>query len=125
MNPTHRFVFAAAVALLLVGGAAAQPGGPAPVSPPFSPYLNLLRGGGSPALNYYGIVRPQQQSSQAIQGVQAGLTSNAATLNDLQNGGSLPATGVAAGYLTHRGYFLTQGGGGGGGRLAGGGGGRR
>jgi hypothetical protein len=29
-------------------------------TPVFSPYLNLFRGG-SPGLNYYGIVRPQEQ----------------------------------------------------------------
>jgi hypothetical protein len=41
--------------------------------PPVSPYLNLLNGGGSPAVNYYGIVRPelrfQTQSQQLSQQV--------------------------------------------------------
>ncbi len=27
--------------------------------PAYSPYLNLLRGGASPATNYFGLVRPQ------------------------------------------------------------------
>src|SRR5207302_9756411 len=34
-------------------------------SPGISPYLNLLRGG-LPAVNYYGIVRPQQQYNLAL-----------------------------------------------------------
>jgi hypothetical protein len=39
--------------------------------PPVSPYLNLLNGGSNPAINYYGIVRPelrfQTQSQQLSQ----------------------------------------------------------
>ncbi len=34
--------------------------------PTFSPYLNLLRGG-NPVLNYYGIVRPEQEFRSANQ----------------------------------------------------------
>src|SRR5689334_17054623 len=43
------------------------------VRPPISPYLNLANGVGNPAVNYYGIVRPelraqaqQQQTSQQL-----------------------------------------------------------
>ena len=32
--------------------------------PSVSPYLNLSRAGGSPAINYYGIVRPQQETAR-------------------------------------------------------------
>jgi hypothetical protein len=35
-------------------------------APPTSPYLNMLRGG-NPAVNYYGLVRPQVDSQRAIQ----------------------------------------------------------
>jgi hypothetical protein len=35
-------------------------------SAPFSPYLNLLRPGSSPAINYYGLVRPEQQMRQQL-----------------------------------------------------------
>jgi len=36
---------------------------------PLSPYLNLVRGG-NPAVNYYGLVRPQVDSRNAIQQLQ-------------------------------------------------------
>ena len=37
--------------------------------PAVSPYLNLFRGG-SPALNYYDLVRPQQEFASALQQLQ-------------------------------------------------------
>ena len=50
---------------------------PAQAGPTFSPYLNLLRGGTNPVLNYYGLVRPElqwrssvRQLSQEIQDTQ-------------------------------------------------------
>lgn len=55
----------------LVGDARAQ--APDPFQPPpfgYSPYLNLLRRGSTPALNYYGIVRPQLQTQSAFQDVE-------------------------------------------------------
>ena len=39
----------------------------------FSPYLNLLRGGNSTLLNYYGLVRPEQEFRQANQQFQSSL----------------------------------------------------
>jgi hypothetical protein len=51
-----------------------QPGviGQPPVNPfsrpPVSPYVNLFRGG-NPAINYYGLVRPEQQQLQLQQQV--------------------------------------------------------
>ncbi len=39
--------------------------------PTFSPYLNLNRFGTSPGINYYGLVRPQQQTTQQLQNLQA------------------------------------------------------
>lgn len=41
-------------------------------TPTFSPYLNMLRSGG-PALNYYGLVRPQQEFAQQNQQLGQGL----------------------------------------------------
>src|SRR5438105_12014357 len=38
--------------------------------PVISPYLNLNHGGAPPAINYYGIVRPQIENHQAIQNLQ-------------------------------------------------------
>ncbi|HEY2785843.1 MAG TPA: hypothetical protein VGJ05_12815 [Fimbriiglobus sp.] len=60
-----RFAAVAAVVLGSTALANAQPQLPVTQSRPvFSPYLNLLRNGGSPALNYFGIVRPEQQFAQ-------------------------------------------------------------
>lgn len=112
--------------------ARAQPG--APSRPTVSPYLNLLRqGGGSPGLNYYGLVRPEVNNRQTAQALQSATAANQRTITDLLNGGELPVTGTASGFLTHGSYFMTQGSGGssggGGGRNSsssgGGGGGRR
>src|SRR4051812_18227610 len=41
-----------------------------PSGPTVSPYLNLLRPGNSPALNYYGLVRPQFQTNADLLGLQ-------------------------------------------------------
>ena len=109
----------------------AQPGA-TPGRPTASPYLNLLRPGG-PALNYYGLVRPEANDRQAIQAVQSVASANQASIGDLLNGGGLPSTGTASQFMNHRSYFMNQGGGGlgggfGGGRISlssGGGGGRR
>src|SRR5207237_1344079 len=76
----NRIVVAAAVLGLLAvsGRAAAQVPAPTPfgprlggaTAPPFSPYLNLTRPGGSPTLNYSGLVRPELQNRAAAQGLQ-------------------------------------------------------
>ncbi len=41
-----------------------------PGGPPISPYLNLLRFGSLPAINYYNLVEPQMQFQSAITGLQ-------------------------------------------------------
>jgi hypothetical protein len=38
--------------------------------PAFSPILNMSNGGGNPAINYFGIVRPQMQTASALQQLQ-------------------------------------------------------
>ena len=54
----------------------AQFGGPQQMGPPaISPYVNMLRSDASPALNYYGLVRPQQQFAQQNQQLGQGLQS--------------------------------------------------
>jgi hypothetical protein len=45
--------------------------GSSPTPSGFSPYLNLLRGGNSAAVNYYGFVRPQMNMQAQIQAIQA------------------------------------------------------
>jgi hypothetical protein len=98
------------IALLLAAAPArAQyPGAP----PQVSPYLNLVRGG-SPGINYYGLIRPQQQLQMGLQNVQAAL------INEQQFAGAQEAlatqpviTGNYATYQTQNRYFMTRGGGG-------------
>jgi hypothetical protein len=38
--------------------------------PAFSPFLNLNRAGANPAINYFGLVRPQQQTMQQLANLQ-------------------------------------------------------
>jgi hypothetical protein len=97
-----------ATSLLLATGAASAIAQAPNTRPPFSPYLNLNRRGTSPAINYYGLVRPQltynasiaqlQQSTQALQERQA-----------LVEPSELPPTGHVTGYLNHGRYFLNRG----------------
>jgi hypothetical protein len=74
---------------------------PLPSRPTFSPYLNLTRQGGTPALNYYGLVRPEQQFRQSIQTLQGAATANQQAIGDIQTGGGLPATGHPTQFLNN------------------------
>lgn len=77
-----RSTLATMFALVMTGTAFAQPN---PIGslqrpnlpnqhPTVSPYLNLFGGsGGNPAINYYGIVRPQVETQQSLQHLQQGL----------------------------------------------------
>src|SRR3954463_13791069 len=71
----------ALIAVLVLGSAFAPPTrgqvppGPAGYrTPPFSPYLNLNRRGTNPAINYYGLVRPQVEFRNSIQNLQQQVT---------------------------------------------------
>jgi hypothetical protein len=103
---------------LFGGSVSAQPAPPSgPVQrPTFSPYLNLLNRGGSPALNYLGIVRPQQQFAQQFGQLQQqanqtnmalnqAITQEATVLNEL-----LAPTGNVATFNNTGGYFNRFGG---------------
>lgn len=108
-----RFFWAALVVGLGHGAAAAQvPGGPA-VRPSFSPYLNLLRQGNPGYLNYYGLVRPQLQTQQALGNLQGQVQANTLGLNQLTTATGTSAAGQGFGYFTHRAYFMNNAGGGG------------
>lgn len=109
-----RVLIAAAVAAALASSASAQPPQVgvvgAPQRPAFSPYLNLVRPGTSPTLNYYGLVRPEIQARQAIQNLQGSVTANQEALGVLQQGNlELPTTGHQAMFLNHGSYFMTGG----------------
>ena len=104
-----RVIWAMLVLGLCVAGASAQPPvGPRPLTgvntPPVSPYLNLLRPGTSPGINYYGLVRPQidfQNSVQALQS-QFGYAQQAAGLQT----GDPGTTGHPVYFLNYSAYFL-------------------
>ncbi|MBY0457645.1 MAG: hypothetical protein K2V38_09930, partial [Gemmataceae bacterium] len=68
MTGWHAVAAVVAVVLSGAGAFAQQPGAPIQ-RPPYSPYLNLLRTGGTTAQNYYGLVRPEIQARQALQGL--------------------------------------------------------
>jgi hypothetical protein len=109
-----RIAFAAVGAFgLLLGGAvapaAAQP--PAgPVNPPaVSPYLNLFRQGSSPAINYYGLVRPQFEFRRDVQRLQQQVTAEQPPAVPAEEATALPPTGHTAQFNTQWRYFMTRG----------------
>ncbi len=87
---------------------------PAYQKPAVSPYINILRGGSSPAINYYGLVRPEITFGNSL--YQLGVQQNA--LQGQQNNQqtalaaftTLPATGHTSGFQTQSKYFMTNGG---------------
>ncbi|SRR6185312_703237 len=76
--------------------------------PAFSPYLNLTRPGGTPALNYFGMVQPQTQFRQSFQNLQGAVNFNQQAISNVQ-AGELPATGHAVGFMNYNSYFMTMG----------------
>lgn len=83
--------------------AAAQPPG-VPRSP-YSPYLNLARPG-NPAINYYGLVRPEQEFRNSI----ANLRGQVGTLNQEvnrinPNATGLPQTGHPVAFMNYSHYY--------------------
>ena len=78
--------------------------------PAFSPYLNLLRSGSSPGVNYYGIVRPEIFFSNSLYQLQGQQSTLANRQEDLAAYTALPATGHASGFQTQAKYFMTSGG---------------
>ncbi len=129
MRSFAQFCLPVAFAALSAGAAVAQPQPSAgPVGrPAFSPYLNLLNNGSSPALNYLGYVRPQQQQAQQLNQLsqQYNQTTNAlqSSLNDLAQGAdpNVRSTGYVATFNNTRSYFSRNPINGGGGLRSGGG----
>lgn len=97
------------------GQASAQYGGNPYNRPRVSPYINLLRGGSSTAVNYYGIVRPEIEARASIASLQQQTQTNEAAITGLQTGAGLQplVTGHAVGFQTQMQYFQTIGTGGG------------
>jgi hypothetical protein len=76
---------------------------------PISPYLNLARGG-NPAINYYGLVRPQIGFQQSIYGLQqqvTGLGQYQAYQSAQANSSAL--TGHPTRFLNYSRYFMNSG----------------
>jgi hypothetical protein len=106
------FIFTIGVALVVTPASrvVAQPPGlprTASPTPPYSPYLNLLRPGASPAINYYGLVRPQFQAQQSMLSLQSQIGANSQAIGNLATDeGPLPATGgKVVGFMNYGRYF--------------------
>ena len=84
-------------------------------SPVVSPYLNLARGG-NPAVNYYGLVRPQMDAQRAVQQLQSGTAAPASSLPM----DAMPTSGHPVQFMNFSHYFNNNVGGGLSGRGAGG-----
>jgi hypothetical protein len=105
------FLLGFLVSLLLVGAQDARAQYPAngraipnPYSRPvLSPYINLLNGG-NPAVNYYGLVRPELQFASQFQLMGQQVALNQQQINDLQPF-TLATTGHAAVFMNTSHYF--------------------
>ena len=76
--------------------------------PAVSPYLNLLRGGSSAAINYYGLVRPAMQFQSAIQNLQQQVNdANAPGFATGMGGQQAMVTGSRPRFMNTSGYFLS------------------
>jgi hypothetical protein len=82
------------------------PGNPSS-RPPVSPYINLLRGGSSGGVNYYGLVRPEIEFRSGIQRNQQQIAAGQQSVTELTAG--LSTTGHSTRYMTHWNYFLNNG----------------
>ena len=82
--------------------------GPTPFSrPTVSPYLNLLQSG-NPAINYYGLVRPQFAYDKAIQNLGTNVNSLGNNVNSLDANQAIQ-TGHRSSFMTQNQYFMTNG----------------
>ena len=70
--------------------------------PAVSPYLNLQRGG-NPAINYYGLVRPQIAAARAFEAL-------GTEVNNLEASSQVSQTGNRSSFMTQGRYFMNNGG---------------
>jgi hypothetical protein len=77
--------------------------------PPVSPYLNLLRRGSDPAINYYDLVRTQIDVRSSIVQLQQQVTTNQQTLATQEATASTLVTGHSSRFLNLGGYFMRVG----------------
>src|SRR6266851_973263 len=74
--------------------------------PTVSPYLNLFNGGNSPAINYYGIVRPQIDFRNSLMIMQQQIAMGDQSMADMANSMTMLSTGHPSLFMSHRKYFL-------------------
>lgn len=111
------------ISLLALAGACspsfAQFQGPGPYQRPqtnpyarpvFSPYLNLLRGGANPAVNYFGLVRPEIDFRNNLQSLQQQVNAQYATTAADENAAAALGTGHLTQFNNLSHYFNYQGG---------------
>jgi hypothetical protein len=71
-----------------------------------SPYLNLLRQGSAPGVNYYGLVRPEFEFRRNIGALQGQVLNNQQAITGLQTApATAVTTGHAVGFQNHGSYF--------------------
>ena len=113
MKPLRCALLASSVFLTGASPALAQgvPFGQVPQRPTVSPFINLNRAGTSTGINYYGLVRPQEQAYGAIGTLQLELAANQAAIATGFGTAAtyIPTTGVSAGFMTQSRYFMTRG----------------
>jgi hypothetical protein len=80
---------------------------PAYTNPAVPPIINLARPGSNPAINYYGIVRPQVDFRNSMLRLQQGQAALGQEIGTEQAGG-LPTTGHAAFFMNYSTYFLNN-----------------
>ncbi len=115
---TRKIALTASFGLLasLAAGEASAQGYQAP-RPLVSPYINLLRRGSDPGVNYYGIVRPlndQNQFNQSVVDQHNQLRQQVLTQQSPNEDAPLaepvyPTTGHPTGLLNYQRYFMNRG----------------
>jgi hypothetical protein len=70
-----------------------------------SPYLNLLRAGTAPGVNYYGLVRPEFEFRRNIGQLQTQSLTQQQAITGLQTAPGAVTTGHQVGFQNHLGYF--------------------
>ncbi len=89
--------------VLSVGSLHAQLPGTPGYRPPISPYLNLFRTG-NPAINYYGIVRPEVEFRRAYQGLQQQVATQGQEIDQNAEQG-VPSTGHTTQFMNFSHYY--------------------
>jgi hypothetical protein len=108
----RQLIFAAIGSVSLLGFLAPNPGQAQVLRPvgtgPVSPYLNLLRPGIPPAINYYGTVRPQLSYNAAINSLEQQVQASRVAATAAEQS-TVPQTGHPITFLNYQRYFLNTG----------------